>query len=229
MKKILMFITAVFLFAGFAGCTEEPNGELVAGVQYYPASEGLTWEYRLISKAITWTSMTDTVEAADTSYFTVTCKETTLDDDTPVWEYAETGDRGSSYVYVKFGDTEIEIYEDKTGVDVETMPVKIEAGATWSRSEGVALAGVGNTTTVAAYTIENSEDVIIDGTTYTGTLKATAKATVSLTGTSVDAEYSEWYDVDAGLVKSISKAETEVAGVSYTAAEEIEELISYTQ
>ncbi|MBN2380079.1 hypothetical protein JXM67_09795 [candidate division WOR-3 bacterium] len=226
MKKIILVATTLLMVIGITGCGDKPK-ELVAGVQYFPAGEGYTWEYRVISKDTTWTAPNIVVVVADTSYYTVTCSESEMNDGTPAWEFKEVGDDGTSYVYVWIGDTEIEIYDSKSDTEPETMPAEIKVNISWDQAEYVEVGDLGSGTTVAAYTVESDEEVTVPAGTFTA-LKATAKSSVSVGGTvNVDAEFSEWYDADAGLVKRVSTAENDVAGVTYTGAMVTEELMEY--
>jgi len=119
MKKLLVLVPIMFLVIGCGG--GEKN--------YYPLTEGNTWDYRTIT-----TVTIDTTTTVDTGSVNVEITvKTTLDNGTEVYEQVSTIDTLKDTSYVQKTDDYLLSYSDKADtVPDTTATLPIEEGNTWT-------------------------------------------------------------------------------------------------
>ncbi len=119
MKKLLVFVPIALLIIGCGG--GEKN--------YYPLTEGNTWNYRTITNV----TMPDTAFSDTSSMTTEITVKTTLNNGTEVYEQIATTDGGKDTSYVQETDDYILSYEDKADTEPDTMvALPLEEGKTWT-------------------------------------------------------------------------------------------------
>ncbi len=119
MKKLLVFVPIALLIIGCGG--GEKN--------YYPLTEGNTWNYRTITNV----TMPDTTISDTGSVKTEITVKTTLNNGTEVYEQIMTMDGTADTSYVQDTDDYILSYEDKADTEPDTMvALPLEEGKTWT-------------------------------------------------------------------------------------------------
>ncbi len=119
MKKLLVLVPLALLIIGCGG--GEKN--------YYPLSEGNTWNYRTIS---TMTIGDSTIVDTGSVTTTITVK-TKLNDGTDVYEQITNSEGYADTSYVQETDNYILGYDDKADVSPDTtVTLPVEEGNTWT-------------------------------------------------------------------------------------------------
>lgn len=214
MKKALMAVMVVALVIGFAGCEW-----FTKGVDYYPAKVDNMATSTVVTHDSTWMAFDSSVVVNDSTW-DVSSKcigETTLEDETEVWEFKnENGDL--SYMgFDKDGD-KVNFYSDKTDSAVITVwPYTLEVGTKWTLGEG---------DFAVDYEVLEEVEVTVSGVTYDKALK------VSMTPAAVENVTYEgfmWMDKDHGVVKSWFLIKTDIPDVMYMEMESTIELTEFTK
>lgn len=119
MKKLLVFVPIALLIIGCGG--GEKN--------YYPLTEGNTWNYR----TITTMTIGDSTSSDTSSMTTEITVKTTLNNGTEVYEQIMTMEGSTDTSYVQETDDYILSYEDKADTEPDTMvALPLEEGKTWT-------------------------------------------------------------------------------------------------
>ncbi|MGQ9817859.1 MAG: TapB family protein [bacterium] len=122
MKKLLVYVPIALLIIGCGG--GEKN--------YFPLTEGNTWNYRTIS---TTTIGDSTLSDTGTVKMEITAK-TTLNNGTEVYEQILTIDQSGDTSYMQETDDYLLSYDDKADTKPDTiLAFPLEEGKTWTVSK----------------------------------------------------------------------------------------------
>ncbi|OPX18111.1 hypothetical protein BXT86_02895 [candidate division WOR-3 bacterium 4484_100] len=120
MKKLLLLVPLAILIVGCGGKAD-----------YFPLTVGNVWNYTTI-KTTTMTTP-DTSWSDTTTMKTEITQETTLDNETSVFEYVTTIDTYVGTTYIQETDEYILEYENKADTEPDTsLALPIEEGKTWT-------------------------------------------------------------------------------------------------
>lgn len=122
MKKLLVFVPLALLIIGCGG--GEKN--------YFPLTEGNTWNYRIVTKM----TIGDSTISDTGSVKTEITVKTALNNGTEVFEQVMTSDMSSDTSYVQETDDYILSYDDKADTAPDTLiSLPLEEGKTWTISK----------------------------------------------------------------------------------------------
>ncbi len=179
MKKLLLLVPVVLFLVGCGGGEKD----------YWPVTVGNIWNYQQIDN-ITAPETT----FADTSTMKVeVTKETTLDNNTAVFEIIESGEGWTDTSYWQKTDEYLFWYDDKSDTEPDTSLVfPLEEGNTWNVHK--------DSSYTETMRVMGKESVTVPGGTYDDCWKGMA---IYTDGTIAETAYV-WLAPDIGWVKMTS-------------------------